>query len=386
VKPVNVLIVSHTSVMSGAEATTLELLREPDSPFRYWWASPPGPLAEAAKALGAQHVELRGTEGSLRLHPRDTTVALAELATMGATLRRATAEHRIHLLHAVSMRAGIASAICRRLGGPPFLVYQHDVAPPGRTGTAIRRLVDPVCGRLVGCSGHILETLRREGYEAPGEVVYEPVDLETYLNADGDTHAVRERLAPGPGPLLAEVAQISPWKGQDVAIRALAEVRKTHPDTRLLLVGSIKFASRSTRFDNHAYKAELERLIAELGLQDAVIFTGQQPDVPNLMRAMDAILLPSWEEPFGRVVAEGMAAGRPVIATTIGGPAESIDDGETGLLAPPKEPAAWAAAIKRVLDDPELARRLGDSARGIADRFSLERFYPAMRDAHLATL
>jgi glycosyltransferase involved in cell wall biosynthesis len=153
-----------------------------------------------------------------------------------------------------------------------------------------------------------------------------------------------------------------------------------------MLVGSIKFADRATRYDNHAYQAELERLVGELGLEGAVIFAGQQPDVPTIMRAVDAILLPSWEEPFGRVVAEGMAAGRPVIATTVGGPAETIADGRTGLLAPPKEPAAWAAAITRLLDDPAFARRLGAAGRQAVGHLSLEHFYPAMRAAHLAAL
>jgi L-malate glycosyltransferase len=386
VKPVNVLIVNHTALMSGAEATTLELLREPQDDFRYFWASPVGPLADAARELGAVHIPLRGTAGSLRLHPRDTPIAIAELAQMGVALRRATARHNVHLVHAVSMRAGIVAAICRRLGGPPFFVYQHDVAPPGRVGQAIRRLVDPVAGQLVGCSRHVLHTLQREGYTTPGQVVYEPVDLDQFRGSNGSLAAVRARLAPGPGQLIAEVAQITPWKGQDVAIRALAEVREIHPDARLVIIGDVKFASRFTRFDNHAYMAGLRDLIAALRLEDAVIFAGQQRDMPAVMRAVDVILLPSWEEPFGRVVAEGMAAGRPVIATSVGGPAETITDGRDGLLAPPRDPHAWALAINQVLGDPALARRLGEAAGGSVERFSLERFYPAMRAVNLATL
>lgn len=382
----NILIVNHTAIMSGAEATTLELLRERQQDVRYLWASPAGPLADAARELGAEHIPLRGTTGSLRLDPRDTPIAVAELAQMGLALRRATARHRVHLVHAVSMRAGIVAAICRRLGGPPFVVYQHDVAPPGRVGQAIRALVDPVAGRLIGCSDHILQSLRREGYRAPGEVLFEPVDVEAFASPNGSTAAVRAELAPGPGPLIAEIAQITPWKGQDTAIRALAEVRRAHPRARLVMVGDIKFAARATRFDNHAYLAGLRQLIAELGLEDAVSFAGQRPNIPAIMRAVDILLLPSWEEPFGRVVVEGMAAGRPVIATSVGGPAQTITDGLDGLLAPPKDPQAWAAAINRLLADPALARRIGERARASAERFNLERFYRAIRAAHLAAL
>src|SRR3954469_8643049 len=174
---VKVLIVSHTALMSGAELTTLELLRERQDEFEYLWASPAGPLADGARELGAEHIALRGTAGSLRLHPRDTPVAIAELAAMGVAVRRATARRGVDLVHAVSMRAGIVAAISRRLGGPPFLLYQHDVAPPGRVGAAIRGLVDPPAARLVGCSQHILAGLRREGWRTPGEVILEPVDL-----------------------------------------------------------------------------------------------------------------------------------------------------------------------------------------------------------------
>ena len=380
------LIVNHTSLMSGAEATTLELLREPQSDIEYLWASPPGPLADAAIALGALHIPLRGTAGSLRLHPRDTTIAVAELGAMGVQLRRATAKHGVHLIHAVSMRAGIVGAISRRLGGPPFLVYQHDVAAPGRVGQAIRALVDPVASRLLGCSQHIIDTLRREGFAAPGQVVPEPIDLEAFRASVEPADTVRARLAPGTGPLLAEIAQITPWKGQDVAIRALAQVRRQHPDARLVIVGDVKFASRSTRYDNHAYLTELKRLVTELGLEDAVIFAGQQSDMPSVMAAIDVLLLPSWEEPFGRVVAEGMAAGTAVVATNVGGPAETITDGHDGLLAPPKDPGAWATAINRLLDDPAWARSLGENGRVAAERYRLSRFYTEMRQSHYAAL
>jgi glycosyltransferase involved in cell wall biosynthesis len=384
--PVNVLIVNHTGLMSGAEATTLELLREPQDELRYIWASPRGELADAARALGAVHVPLRGTTGSLRLSVRDTPIALAELAGMGVAVRRAVARHRIDLVHAVSMRAGIAAAISRRLGGPPFLIYQHDVAPSRRIGAAIRALVDPPAARLVGCSQHVVDTLRREGFRTPADVVLEPVDVERFRSADGPVERVRRDLAPGDGPLIAEIAQISPWKGQDVAIRALAEVRRRHPDARLAIVGDVKFAARATRFDNPAFAARLHALVAELGLEEAVVFAGRLGDMPTVMRAIDVLLLPSWEEPFGRVVAEAMAAGTPVVATSVGGPAEIIADGRDGLLAPPRDPTAWAAAINRLLDDPAQARRMGERARESAARWGLDGFYSAMRAAHLAAL
>jgi L-malate glycosyltransferase len=175
------------------------------------------------------------------------------------------------------------------------------------------------------------------------------------------------------------VAQITPWKAQDDAIRALAQIKPRHPKARLLLVGSAKFVSRATRFDNRAYLRELERLTHDLGLTDSVTFLGEREDVPELLRASDLLLAPSWDEPFGRCVAEGMAMRLPVIATAVGGPAEIVEAGTSGLLLPPRSPDAWAEQVDRLLADPEERARLGAAGRTrVATSFSV--------DAHVAAV
>ena len=107
--------------------------------------------------------------------------------------------------------------------------------------------------------------------------------------------------------LLGVVAQLSPWKGQDTAIEALRILREQGIDAHLLLIGSAKFVARATRFDNEGYVAGLRRLVADAGLQDHVTWLGEREDVPELVRALDVLLLPSWEEPFGRALIEAMA-------------------------------------------------------------------------------
>ena len=99
-------------------------------------------------------------------------------------------------------------------------------------------------------------------------------------------------------------------------------MRADHPHARLLIVGEVKFAAANTRLDNRGYLAELHGLARELSLKDAVEFLGEREDAPEIMARADAILVPSIEEPFGRTVAEPMAVGTPVVATTVGGPAE----------------------------------------------------------------
>ena len=93
--------------------------------------------------------------------------------------------------------------------------------------------------------------------------------------------------------------------------------------------------------------------------------------MPALLETLDVVALPSWTEGLPLVLLEAMARGRPVVATPVGGTPELVTDGETGLLVPPRDPEALAEALRRVLDDPELARRLGEAGRArVAERFT----------------
>jgi glycosyltransferase involved in cell wall biosynthesis len=190
-----------------------------------------------------------------------------------------------------------------------------------------------------------------------------------------DRAAARARLgmAGTRDVLLGMVAQLSPWKGQDTAIEALRLLREWGVDAHLLLIGSAKFVARATRFDNEAYVARLRRLIADAGLGDRVSWLGERDDVPELIRALDALLLPSHEEPFGRALLEAMALEVPVLATNVGGPPELVRDGRDGYLLPPHEPASWAQAVRRLIQMPERGRELGRAGRlRVVEGFDVE--------------
>ncbi len=176
--------------------------------------------------------------------------------------------------------------------------------------------------------------------------------------------------------MLGLVAQISPWKGQETAIEALRLLREQGVDADLLLVGEALFVAASTRFDNERFLARLRALASEAGLEDRVHWLGEREDVPELVRALDVLLLPSWEEPFGRAVIEAMAMEVPVVATSVGGPAEIVEDGREGYLAPPRDARAWATAIRRVIDGPE-----GGAAMGRAGRARVEREFTFVQQA-----
>jgi glycosyltransferase involved in cell wall biosynthesis len=164
-----------------------------------------------------------------------------------------------------------------------------------------------------------------------------------------------------------------------VAIEALRLLRTDGIDAHLLLIGSAKFVARATRFDNEAYVADLRALVAEAGLEDRVSWLGEREDVPELVRALDVLLLPSWEEPFGRALIEAMALGVPVLATNVGGPAEIITDGREGHLLDPRAPSAWARAISDLAESPDRAHQMGSAGRSrVQEAFTVGHHVQAM--------
>jgi glycosyltransferase involved in cell wall biosynthesis len=169
--------------------------------------------------------------------------------------------------------------------------------------------------------------------------------------------------------LIGQISQITPWKAQDVSIRTLAELRARGLDVHLLLVGQVAFGGKRVRFDNHAFLDSLERLVDELRVRHAVHFLGQRDNVPEIMRALELTLLPSWEEPFGLVTVECMALGTPPLVSSDGAGPELVEDGVTGRVLAPKRPDLWADAVADLLRDPERLRRMGEQARPAAARF-----------------
>jgi glycosyltransferase involved in cell wall biosynthesis len=110
---------------------------------------------------------------------------------------------------------------------------------------------------------------------------------------------------------------------------------------------------------------------------------GERDDVPAVLRAVDLLLVPSWEEPFGRSVVEAMAMRVPVVATSVGGPAEIVRAGVDGLLLEPRRPKRWAEAIEPFLDEPDRLAPMGASGRARAlERFSLSAHVEAVVAAY----
>jgi glycosyltransferase involved in cell wall biosynthesis len=356
--------VNHTAEVSGAEHSLLSLLAGLPDDVRPSLAAPRGRLTDAGCGLGVPTTAIVGTAGSLRLHPLHTPRALAEMTLAAAQVRRAARRLGAEVVHANSIRAGIVLALAR-IPSAATVVHVRDCLPPSPIATATLRLIAAGASTVVANSQYTARAVRAVAPDAGLEVVYNPVDLGRWDPGRIDRVRARARLgAPGRRELLlGVVAQLSPWKGQDTAIAALALACEAGLDAHLLLIGSAKFVARATRFDNEAYVARLRAQVADAGLEDRVSWLGEREDVPELVRALDALLLPSWEEPFGRALIEAMALGVPVLATNVGGPPEILRDGCEGHLLAPRDPPAWARAIRKLAEDPERAREMGRAGR-----------------------
>jgi glycosyltransferase involved in cell wall biosynthesis len=374
-----VLYVNHTAEVSGSERSLLSLLAALPPSVQARAACPPGRLAQEVEALGVPVTQIAGTAGSLRLHPTHTPRALAEMSLAALQVHRAARRHDAEVVHANSIRAGIELGLAR-VSPAASVVHVRDCLPPGRATAATMRLIAATATTVVANSHYTAASARRWAPAARLEVVHPGIDITRFDPARIDRAAARARIGvAGTRALLGIVAQLTPWKGQDTAIEALRLLRAQGLNAHLLLIGSAKFVATSTRFDNEGYVARLRRQIADAGLEGRVSWLGEREDVPELMRALDALLLPSHEEPFGRSLLEAMALEVPVLATNVGGPPELIRDGSEGYLLPPLDPAAWAQAARRVIETPEHGRELGRAGRRrIAEAFDIPRHVEAI--------
>jgi glycosyltransferase involved in cell wall biosynthesis len=210
--------------------------------------------------------------------------------------------------------------------------------------------------------------INEEGYK-PANIVVIPngVDLTRFDGPPSGDRVRHEFGFAADAPLIVLVSRLTRMKGIEQFLHAAAALKARYPAARFLIAGE-------TSPPNPAYEKELKDLAVSLGVADAVVFTGLRSDVPALLRSATVAVMPSLNEALSNVLLESMAAGAPVVATRVGGTPEALLDGSTGLLVPPGDAGAIAAGVSRLLDDRELAARLGGAARSlIADRFSVER-------------
>ncbi|GAA4742199.1 glycosyltransferase family 1 protein [Modestobacter marinus] len=299
--------------------------------------------------------------GPARVVPKDEL--LQHMATFADVLRAEWSQTRPDVVHAHFWMSGLASVQAAAGLDIPVLQTFHalgsvkrrhqgdaDTSPEQRIDLE-RGLCRDVDHVVATCSDEVFELRRLELPSDRVSIVPCGVDTDEFT-PDGP-------VAPRSGrPRLLVLGRLVERKGQEDAVRALAAV----PDAELVVVGG----PPTDELDTDPEVGRLRAVAAELGVADRLVFTGavSRADVPGWIRSADVVLAVPWYEPFGITPLEAMACGRPVVATAVGGLVDTVADGVTGELVPPRDPAALGRTLAALLVDDE--RRSTYGAAGVA--------------------
>lgn len=349
-------VIDHLEV-GGAQRHLLELLpRLAERGYRpeLWAAAAePGSLTPLFEKVG---VRVRSF-GIRRTMLRPAT--LAAVARVAADLRR----RRVPIVHGYLFEGNVLAAAVGRWGGlPVVLVSKRSLDRYGRldrrlAAWATNRAADRVLVNAAAV-GEIVATHERCPRERI-DLIPNGVRLpEGRPSPSGRASQPDER---GDGPLAGMVGRLGWKKGYEHAIAAFALLRARIPGLRVDIIG------------DGPLREEIESRVERLGLASCVRLLGQRSDVAERMAGFDCFVLSSVIEGMPNALLEAMALGLPVVTTAAGGSAEVVEDGRSGLVVPPGNASALAAAVARVLADPALASRLGEAAaRRVRKRYSLE--------------
>ena len=330
-------------------------------------ALPAGPVAEYLRAPNLEIAAVPALETSAR----------ASVGPLAALLRRYKPQvvhfqfvDFVGLLPWVARLCGARKIVFTAQGSNP-LDFEPRRAPLWKRWAV--RVINAPLSAVIGVSDYTrgalaaLDTLPKERFR----VIYSAVQPPSLDDARARGSAFRKRFAiPEDRELITQVSWIIPEKGVADLLDAAMLVLARRPQTHFAIVG------------RGACEAEYKRHAADLGIADAVTWTGLvgNPMEEGVYAAADVFCLPScWQEAFGWVIAEAMAFEKPVVATRVGGIPEVVEDGVTGLLVPPRDPEALAEALLRLLDDAELRGRMGAAGRRrVEGKFNLERNVTAL--------
>jgi glycosyltransferase involved in cell wall biosynthesis len=345
---------------------------------------PEGVIAEVARELEvpAYAVKLRGSGVSSARRPaprapeapasplRSALAAPSAALRAGLHVRQASAAMRAQIIHTHSFRAGMlgAAILAMPLTGGVRLVATIHSYPPGAHTMRGRHARHPWAIRLVVRRASRLitvsEALRRELVEAWPDAEAKSICIPNGVDTRAETvKPAAARAALGlavRGPVIGMMARLAPQKGIADFLHAARIVASGYAEASFVLAG------------DGPLRGQAEALRGELSMEDRLHLLGHISSPREFMAALDVLVVASTSEGSSVAAMEAMAAGRPVVATAVGGVPEVVTEGETGLLVKPSDPEALAAAVAQLLADPARAREMGERGRQqAAQRFDV---------------
>lgn len=360
-----VLFVSHSSKLYGAERSLALLAAGLDrrrfEPLVVLPAD--GPLGErlaqdgvpVALARCPWWVRSAGTGGRVAALMALPAVIVREVLAL-VRLCRLIRYRRIDLV-CTNTAVILGGALAARLCGRPHLWHVREILPgnpdlvPLLPLGLLHRLILRLSRTVLVNSVATAAPLGRHDHQ--GKLLVVPNAVEPLPEpAPGEASACVEGLEPDDW-VAAWIGSLQPRKAPEDAIRAISAAGERIPNLKLLVIGG----------GREGYLGRLRQLADELGVSGAVAFAGYRPDARQLLTGCRALLMTAPDEPFGRVVAEAMLDGVPVVAVEGGGMTELVDDGTNGLLCPPRDPDAMAGKLEYLHRNPEAVDELVRAAR-----------------------
>ncbi|HEY2934930.1 MAG TPA: glycosyltransferase family 4 protein [Acidobacteriota bacterium] len=351
----NILHVHTLPIISGSGINTLltmigSLERGHDVTLA---CAPGGRLVEKARQAGVR-VEPIAELGNEINPVRD----LAAVRSLSRLMKRG----KYHLVHTHNSKAGFIGRLAARRSGVPVVIHTvhgfafHDAESKMRRFLfrTLERMADRWCDGMIFISRPLKQWAQKEGIgrNLPQAVIYSGIDVNAFQAANGS--AFRKAFGISDQQLVAGiVSKLWEGKGHDILLHAWREVLNTvrNHSPLLLVVGEGNL------------EPSLKGLAERLGLGHSVIFTGFQEDVPSATAALDVSVLPSLFEGMGRVVLEAFAAGKPMVASKVGGIPDLLKHGENGFLVEPGNRASLVTALREILANSAVRERLASGAR-----------------------
>ena len=301
----------------------------------------------------------------------DDAIATGILAAHLVDVRPDIVHNHMYRAEIVGTKAVIA--ICEAGHRRPWVISTvHSSRVRSAEDQAEVRHLTPAMNHLIVVSNAIDAKVVEEGRtETPRSLIYNGVDLDRYDHQE-PCCTLRDEYGMEPGSqIVGAVGRLELEKGHPTLLEAWPHVLRGCPDAYLMIVGE------GSRYD------ALHEIARSLRIAHRVVFTGRRDDIPAVTAAFDVAVLPSHREAQGLTILEAMALSRPVVASNVGGIPEMIKDGVTGLLVPPQDPPALAAAIVRLLRDHQLADTIGRAGHDLVhDRFCVQLMVNAVQDLY----
>lgn len=377
VKPLKVLYVDAYPKLGGGQQV-LYFMASRLNPDRYTplVAMPAhNPLRERLQEAGVRTVDLDFIESNYTMPTLLKPLTLLNTAAsmvriIGQIVRLAWSE-KADFIHANSAVAGVHSLPAAAILGLPCIVHSHDFNTAQLTNRLLTLMMHYRKSAMIFVSQALADHYGAAEQSYPYSVIHNAVDSATY-HPDPDARGalLKELGLPQDCFLIGGIGRIERWKGFDLLIKAFSIVAAQHSQARLVIVGDVIFEQMK------GYKTELLNLVSELGIESKVIFTGFRSDIPHVMAGIDLLVhCPVDREGFPMIMIEAMACARPIVTVPSGGTVEQVFDGENGLLVPVGDVEATAQAASYLINNPELARHMGETGRRMFEKsLTVEQF------------